>query len=81
MYKKADKSKYREEPNRKQYHATTSAELKLLRRRRTFLRPGLSDLDPGTTTALALFVIHASDAAAAFLSVAAEATSLSEFVA
>lgn len=38
-------------------------------------------MDPGTTTALALFVIQASEAAPAILSVAAEATSLSEFVA
>jgi hypothetical protein len=63
------------------HYATTSAELKLLRRRRTLLKPGLSDLDPGTTTALGLFVIHASEAAPAILSVAAEATSFSEFVA
>jgi len=63
------------------HHATTSAALKLLLRRRTLLNPGLSDLDPGTTTALALFVIHASEAAPAILSVAAEATSLSECVA
>lgn len=63
------------------HYATTSAALKLLRRRRTLLSPGLSDLDPGTTTALALFVIHASEAAPAILSVTAEATSLSEFVA
>jgi len=32
------------------------------------------------TTALGLFVIHASEAAPAILSVAAEATSLNEFV-
>jgi len=78
---KADKLKYGKKPNRRLHHATTSAELKLLRRRRTFLSPGLSDLDPGTTTALALFVIHASEARPAFLSIVAEATSLSEFAA
>lgn len=45
-------------------YATTSAALKLLRRRRTLLNPGRSDLVAGMTTALALFVIHASELAA-----------------
>ena len=43
------------------FHATTSAELKLLLRRRTFRSPGRADLFAGTTTAAVLFVIHASD--------------------
>lgn len=81
MNKKAVKSICCRDPKNRLHHATTSAELKLLRRRRTLLNPGLSDLDPGTTTALALFVIQASDAASAILSVVTEATSLREFVA
>jgi hypothetical protein len=43
------------------YHATTSAALKLLRRRLTLRRPGLPDLVEGVRTADALFVIHASE--------------------
>ena len=42
-------------------HATTSAALKLLRRRLMGRSPGRSDFVPGTTTADALFVIQ-SDA-------------------
>jgi len=80
MNKTVMKSIYRKELNYRVHHATTSAELKLLRRRRTLLSPGLSDLDPGTTIALGLFVIHASEAVPAILSVAAEATSLRELV-
>jgi len=43
-------------------YATTSAELKLLRRRRTLLSNGRSDLEPGTTTAEGSLFIHASGA-------------------
>ena len=43
--------------------ATTSAELKLLRLRRTFLRPGRPDF--GTTTAATLFATQASGVAVA----------------
>lgn len=41
-------------------HVTISAALKLLLRRLTLLSPGRSPFDPGTTTALELFFIHAS---------------------
>jgi len=48
------------------YHqAITSAELKLLRLRRTLLRPGRPDFEVGTTTAATLFATHASDVAVA----------------
>jgi hypothetical protein len=57
------------------HHATTSAALKLLRRRLIGRRPGRSDLVPGTTTAAALCVIQ-SDACAA-LTMAAIAAGLS----
>lgn len=60
-------------------HATTSAELKLLRLRLTLLNPGRADFVAGTTTADALFVIHASDAVPARLTVAF-ATSLKDDV-
>ena len=53
-----------------QYHATTSAELKLLRLRLTLLSPGRSDLVAGNTTTDALFVIHASDVVPTLLTVA-----------
>jgi hypothetical protein len=43
--------------------AITSAELKLLRLRRTFLNPGRPDF--GTTTAATLFATQASDVAVA----------------
>lgn len=63
-------------------YAITSAELKLLRLRLTFLSPGRSDLDPGLTTAAAFVFIHASDVGAVvpFLRVALVATSLSDDV-
>lgn len=60
-------------------HATTSAELKLLRLRRTLLSPGRADFVAGTTTADALFVIQASDVVPARLTVAF-ATSLKDDV-
>jgi len=44
----------------KAFHATTSAALKLLRRRRMLLKFGLSDLEPAVTTAATLLVIHES---------------------
>ena len=48
------------------YHqAMTSAELKLLRLRRTLLRPGRPDFAVGTTTAATLFATHASGVAVA----------------
>lgn len=43
------------------YQATTSAELKLLRLRRTLLSPGRVDFDAGTTTAAVLFATQASE--------------------
>lgn len=43
------------------YQATTSAELKLLRLRRTLLSPGRVDLDAGTTTAAVLVATQASE--------------------
>ena len=46
------------------YHATTSAALKLLRRRLIGRRLGRSDFVPGTTTADALLVIQSWDCAA-----------------
>jgi hypothetical protein len=58
-------------------YATTSAELKLLRRRLTLLSPGRADLVAGTTTALAFVVIQASPVPGRF-NVAAVATSLKE---
>ncbi len=58
---------------------TISAALKLLRRRRTGRKPGLSDLDLGTTTAEALFVIQ-SDACAAFTAAAIDEASCTDVV-
>ena len=46
------------------HHATTSAALKLLRRRLMGRKLGRSDFDPGTTTAEALLVIQSCDCAA-----------------
>jgi len=43
------------------HHATTSAELKLLRLRLTLLSPGRADFVAGTITADGLLVSHASD--------------------
>jgi hypothetical protein len=60
------------------YQATTSAALKLLRLRRIGLKPGLSDLEPGTTIAFVLWVIQPSPVVPFKFSVAAFATSLSE---
>jgi len=42
------------------HQAITSAELKLLRLRRTLLRPGRPDFEVGATTAATLFATHAS---------------------
>ena len=50
---------------RNQPYATTSAALKLLRRRRTLLNSGRSDFEPGTTTAEGSLFIHASGAGGA----------------
>jgi len=47
---------------REEDQATTSAELKLLLRRRTLLNPGRTDFEAGTTTAAVLFATQASEA-------------------
>jgi len=60
--------------------ATTSAELKLLLRRRMGLKPGLEDLSAEMTTTLGLFVTQAS-LASPTLSVAPAPTTSSMFLA
>ncbi len=60
-----------------QAYATTSAELKLLRRRRTLRRPGRSDLEAGVTPEEALFATQVPDAARADFAMAAAAAGAS----